>query len=168
MVQQKLFPYDKNYILKEAQFRTKNYLLRYMIEKVKEYYFMYHNPLGLEDDTILKIKSVKRYDLRLFEEFYQFLAGVYRFKEGNNQLTINFDGKSHYEKYSDEWTDAFKEWIDCFARHENFLKAVLEMSIFYVKDRKGFLAFNRLKLFLVNFFNIKLYKSKGLVPADVA
>ena len=66
----RLFPYDKNYILKEAQRESKSALLREMVESVKKAYLIRHNPLGLEDDPILKIKNCKKYDLNLFEEFY--------------------------------------------------------------------------------------------------
>ncbi len=164
----KLFKHDRNYILKEAQYVLQKHLLKQMINQVKNYYLKHYNPLGLEDDTVLKIKNTKKYNLELFYEFYRYISAVYRFQNIDNQLELIFDGKSHFEKFSEEWEDSFGRWIQEFCKHECFIKAVLEAAVFYEADRKGFLAFNRLKNFVTNHFEIRIYKRKGLVPMRVA
>jgi hypothetical protein len=166
--QKKLFKYDRNYILKDAQSHHKDRLLNLMVDDVKKYYLKHYNPLGLEDDAILKIKRTRKYCLQNFDEFYWYMAAIYRFQNTENQLEILFDGKSHFEKFGEEWSEAFMEWIKLFRKKENFIKAVLEASIFYATEHKGYLAFSRLKIFLINFFEIKLYKNRGLVIMKVA
>ena len=161
---QKLFPLDKNYILKEAQLARKNELLVALVEKVKNAYYCYCNPLGIEDDTILKIRNCNAYDLHLLEELYEHLAGIYRYKYGSNQLELLFDGTDHFHKYQADWSVVFLEWIDTFCKEENFLKAILEVTIFYPKDRKALLAEYRLRAFISQQFYIKVYKHKGIIP----
>jgi hypothetical protein len=164
----KLFKYDRNYILKDAQSKLQRRLLKLMIETVKDYYLKKYNPLGLEDDAILKIKHTNKYSLQHFDDFYWHLAGVYRYQNTENQLEILFDGTSHFEKFGHEWAQAFSQWIRDFCHKEAFIKAVLEASVFYSTDRKGYLAFSRLKNFLINHFEVKIYKRKGLVVMRVA
>lgn len=164
---QKLFPLDKNYILKEAQLSAKQYLLDRLVQEVKSSYLLYCNPLGLEDDTILKIRNYKKYDTSLLEEFYDNLAGIYRYKFGSNQLEFLFDGKDHFEKYQEEWAEMFMEWIRSFCKEENFLKAILEVTIFYPEGRKALLAGNRLKTFITQQLYIKVYKYRGIVPLKI-
>jgi len=164
----KLFKYDKNYILKEVQREMYENLLNKMAAYVKNYYLKRYNPLGLEDDAVLKIKRTKRYPLHLFSEFYWRLAAVYRYQKNSNQLELLFDGKSHHEKYGEEWSEAFLDWIKMFCREESFIKAVLETAIFYVEDRKGFMSFNRLNNFLATFFDVKITRKKGLIDLKAA
>ena len=163
----KLFKYDKNYILKEAQSSLKDELLLEMVKKVKTHYITYHNPLGLEDDTIIKIKSCQTYLTTDFEDFYYSIAGIYRFKYSDNQLEMIFDGKDHLQKYKEEWKLAFFRWIREFLKYNNFIKAVLEAAIF-CPDQKSLGIHNRMKYFLINFFGIKVYKYKGIVELKVA
>lgn len=164
----KLFNYDKNYILKEVQREMIDSLLNKMAHMVKEHYLRHYNPLGLEDDAILKIKKTKRYPLHLFSEFYWRLAAVYRYQKNSNQLELLFDGKSHHEKFSLEWSETFLNWVKLFCQEEAFIKAVLEAAIFFTEERKGFMSFNRLNHFLVAFFDVKITKRKGLIDLKAA
>jgi len=164
----KLFKYDKNYLLKEAQQNSRELLLKLMINRVKNYYLTYHNPLGLIDSAVLKIKNSRKYNLQNFEFFYNFLCGIYRYQNPDNQLEINFDGRSHLDIYSDQWIETFHQWIDEFVKHENFIKAVLEATVFFNGSQREVLAHNRMKYFLTNHFEIKLYKYKGLVAMKIA
>lgn len=165
---QKLFPLDKNYILKEAQVATEKELLNRLVEEVRFSYLQYCNPLGLEDDTVLKIKNYNKFNTTRLEEFYEHLAGIYRFKFGSNQLELLFDGKDHFEKYQEDWSEIFIEWIRGFCREENFLKAILEVTIFYPEGRKALLAGNRLKTYISQQLYIKVYKYKGIVPLKIS
>lgn len=164
----KLFKYDKNYLLKEAQQNSRTLLLKNMIDRVKNHYLTYHNPMGLVDSAVLKIQASKSYNLQNFDFFYNYLCGVYRYRNPDNQLEINFDGRSHLEIYRDQWHNAFNEWINEFVKQENFIKAVLEATVFFSGSQREILAHNRMKNFLSNYFEIKLYKYKGLVAMKIA
>ncbi len=167
-MQRKLFPFDKNHILKEAQLGCKEGLLKVLVENAKQSYLDLCNPLGLEDDPIRKIKSSRHFELNLLEEFYEHLAGIYRYKYGSNQLEFRFDGKSHYEKYREDWSETFHEWTAEFCRDVNFLKAILEVTVFYPKDRKALLAGNRLKTYISQQFYLKVYRYRGIVRLNAA
>jgi len=165
---QKYFKLDKNYILEQAQLDLEKELVVRIIDFSKEFYLSFYNPLGLEDDTVKAIKShTTEYTDRLVE-FYRNLAGIYRFKHGANQLEFLFDGNDHYEKYKIDWKAAFENWLGDFCLKPNFLKAILELTVFYPEDRKAFLAENRMKVFIEQHFALKLYKYKGIVEVKVA
>lgn len=165
---QKLFPLDKNYILKEAQIATEQGLLIQTVEEVKRSYLLFCNPLGLEDDAVLKIKNQKKYRTVHLKDFYENLAGIYRYKFGSNQLELLFDGKNHFEKYQEDWSGVFMQWIEDFCRDENFLKAILEVTIFYPEGRKALLAGNRLKAYISQYLSMKVYKYRGIVPLKIS
>jgi hypothetical protein len=76
---QKFFPLDKNYILKKVQADTKSHLLNWLSEEVKNIYLFKYNPLGIEDDIILKIKRANHYNLESLTNFYLELSGIYRY-----------------------------------------------------------------------------------------
>lgn len=158
-----LFPSDKNYILTEVQDSHKKYLLRFLVHHVKQYYLQHYNPLGLIDDTILEIQKEKKFPIKAFGEFYHDLAAIYRFRYGEVQLELLFDGTSHYEKYSSEWIDYFKKSIYSFCSNRYFIRAVLDIGVFHHHDRVAFLAGDRLKYFLTQYFSLRVYKYRGLM-----
>ncbi|MDH3710049.1 MAG: hypothetical protein OER04_09190 [Cyclobacteriaceae bacterium] len=163
-----LFPQDKNYILKEAQEKTKSQLLTDLAESARIIYLQKYNPLGLEDDTIKAIKSCRQPIIENLDNFYSELAGVYRYKIGSNQLEFIFSGKSHYEKYLDDWKEAFELWVEDFSLSPYFIRAVLEATILQPKDRVAYLASNRLKVYLSQYFQLKVYKYRGILPTKAA
>lgn len=164
----KFFPYDKNYILKEAQAAAQKDLLYCLIEKVKETYMIRYNPLGLEDDAILKIKNSYNYNLSHFTGFYKTISGLYRYTHNETQLEFVFDGRTHFEKFSDEWHAAFQAWTEELCRHHNFIKYVLEAAIFYNQDRKLQMVENRMQAFLTGYFEVKIYKYRGVPEYKIA
>jgi hypothetical protein len=165
----KFFPLDKNYILKEAQASCQKDLLSYMVKEVIRVYLVRYNPLDLEDDTILKIKSYQVKDLSVLRNFYLAISGVYRFKYGNNQLEFVFDGRSHFDKYQDDWSQCFKNWVRVFCEHRSFLKAVLDLTVFLPGDeRKVYMKDNRMKAFVSQFFELRLKKRKGVPVFKIA
>lgn len=160
---QKYFPLDKNYILEKAQLDLQEELIIHLINFSKDFYLDQHNPLGIIDSTITSVKNHKtRYTQRL-EEFYRHLAGVYRFNYGQNQLEFLFDGNDHYDQYRADWEITFKKWLVSFCNKPNFLRAVLELTVFYPEGRKSELAENRMKAFINQHFSLKIYKYKGIV-----
>lgn len=165
---QKYFPLDKNYILEQAQLDHEERLIVYLIDFAKKFYLDQFNPLGLEDDTVKQIKAHKTEYTDRLVEFYRNLAGVYRYKHGNNQLEFLFDGKDHYDKYTADWVATYEEWLVDFCLRPNFLKAVLELTVFYPEGRKAELAENRMKAFIHQHFELKIYKYKGIVKMKIA
>lgn len=159
----RLFPSDKNYLLSEAQSSQQEDLLQYLVSYVKDYYLQNYNPLGLIDDTILEIKKSKSYPIEAFDEFYHDLGAIYRFKHGEVQLELLFDGSSHDSKYVNEWADFFKQNIRSYCHNRYFLRAVLDIAVFHHHDRVAFLAGDRLKYFLNQYFGMKVYKYRGIM-----
>ncbi len=160
---QKYFPLDKNYILERAQLDLEEKLIVQLTDFCKTFYLNQYNPLGIEDAPIKAIKKHKSSYTPRLEEFYRNLAAVYRFKYGQNQLEFLFDGVDHYTKYSQDWEETFKMWLVDFCMKPNFLRAVLELTVFYPEGRKSELAENRMKAFIHQHFDLKIYKYKGIV-----
>lgn len=165
----KLFPSDKNYILKEVQVRTENEMLDWLVDYVKEYYETFHNPLGLIDNTIETIRSSTFYNSNLFQEFYNDLAGIYRYKHGETQLAFLFDGNSHYAKYKSEWKVTFMKWVTQLLSNRVVMRAFLEITVFGVdREKQVELILNRLKIYVENHFQLKIYKYRGIQEVNVA
>jgi len=159
----RLFPSDKNYILSEVQDEQKETLLKYLVKNVKQYYLLHYNPLGLVDDTIIRIKKAKDFPFEPFEEFYYDLAAIYRFKHGEVQLEFLFDGVSHNDKYQADWKRFFKQNIYAYCLNRYFIRAVLDVSVFHNQDRVAQLAGDRLKYFLSHYYAMKVYKFRGIM-----
>ncbi len=168
-VGKKLFPADKNYILKEVQVRTETELLNWLVEYVKEYYETFHNPLGLIDTTIETIRSASFTNAQIFEEFYNDLAGIYRYKHGEVQLAFLFDGDSHYTKYRSEWKVTFMKWVTQLLHNRVVMRAFLEITVFGVdREKQVELILNRLKSYVEQHFQLKIYKYKGIQEVNAA
>lgn len=168
-MQRKFFPRDKNYILEQAQLSQRDVLLQYLIDYVRIEYLLRCNPLGLADDTSLRIQNTVVNDFSKLEEFYLTLSGVFRFKfYGDNQLQFVFDGRDDLERYQDEWSSTFKRWTREFCQHNNFLKAVLELTVFYPEDYTPQMAGLRMSYFITKTFDVKVDGAKGIVEAKQA
>jgi hypothetical protein len=166
---QRFFKLDKNYILKEAQQASREELLQQMVAFVKDTYLRQSNPLGLVDDTVLRIQEARHPHTHKLHDFYHILAGVYRFKHGSNQLELLFDGLSHFEKYKQDWARGFEEWYRGFCQKPNFVRAVLEVSVFYPRQRKGQLAEARMRAFLSQQFDsMRIHKRYGILADKTA
>ncbi|MEQ8424073.1 MAG: hypothetical protein RIA63_05135 [Cyclobacteriaceae bacterium] len=164
----KFFPLDKNYLLEEAQLSLQDHLLRSLIDKVKEQYLARHNPLGLMDELTKKIVSYKPRNLKLLYPYYQNMAGVYRYKYGDNQLEIIWDGTDHTEMYKEEWSATFEEWTSTFCEQHQFLLAVMDLTVFLPLNRKAHLAENRMNAFIAQFFELKIHKNRGIMEMKIA
>jgi hypothetical protein len=164
----KFFPLDKNYLLEEAQLSLQDHLLRTLIETVKVEYMARHNPLLLMDELSLKVKNYKPKSLKQLYPFYQNIAAVYRYKYGDNQLEILWDGTDHSEQYKDDWSAAFQKWTLTFCEQHQFLFAVMDLTVFLPTNRKAHLAENRMNSFIAQFFELKIHKSRGIMDINVA
>jgi hypothetical protein len=164
----KYFSLDKNYILETAQLIQKDVLLYRLCETVKKIYSQRFNPLGLIDDTILKIQSHELEGLQNLEEFYNTLSGVYRYKNGSNQLDLVFDGRDHLEVYKQEWEHAFEKWVSELCQSPYIIKTILELTVFHQDGNRIDLPLSRMQGYIHKKFDLKLYKFKGLAPMRVA
>jgi hypothetical protein len=164
----KFFPLDKNYLLEEAQLSLQDVLLAQLQEKVKYHYELIHNPLGLDDSFSRLIMNYATSNYKPLYGFYQNLAAVYRYKYGDNQLAFAWDGRDHQEIYQSEWSTAFEQWTDDFCKHELFLQAVLDLTVFLPKNRHAHLAENRMNHFILKHFEVKFHKNRGIVQMKVA
>jgi hypothetical protein len=174
-VLRKFFPLDKNYLLEEAQLLLQDKLLFHLFDQVKKAYELQRNPLGLEDSFSLQIQNYKLLYLQPLETFYQNLAGVYRYKWGDSQLEFVWDGRDNEEKYTEDWSLFFEKSVSQFCQQELFVQAVLDVTVFLPKENPGekiekhlTMAENRMNHFMLQHFEVKLHKSKGIVNMKVA
>lgn len=166
---QRFFKLDKNYILREAQQESREELLQQLVTYVKQTYLQQHNPLGLIDDTILTIQQAENPPTKKLYDFYHILSGVYRYKNCSNQLELLFDGVSHFEKYQQEWKEGFTCWYKSFCQKPAFIKAVLEVTVFFPSQRKGQLAEGRMRAFLSQQFDdLRIHKRYGILESKSA
>jgi hypothetical protein len=163
-VLRKFFPSDKNYILEEAQLSLEQPLLQYLVDYVKVQYLLKYNPLGIVDEMSEKITNHKEQDYRHLHEFYLNLAGLFRFRHYNdNQLTFLFEGGDDFKKYQREWTEEFKRWVKEFCQQHNFLRAVLDLTVYYPVESPMLMVDNRMNAFITQHFEIKFHPQKGIV-----
>jgi hypothetical protein len=167
-VVQKFFPLDKNYVLEEAQLDRQEPLLVSLIEKVKLHYELRHNPLQVYDAFSEKIKSYQPSSLHLLERFYKTLAGVYRYKFGNNQLELLWGGENHFDKYKAEWSETFDQWTTQFCFREQFVQAILDLTVFLPENHDAQLAENRMNFVMLQLLAVRIHKKKGIVQMKVA
>jgi hypothetical protein len=162
-VVRKFFPLDKNYLLEEVQLELQDTLLLSLVGQVKGAYEARYNPLGIPDPLTLKIRDYKPSNLKPLSGFYLNLAGVYRYKFGQNQLEFLWDGNDHSEKYRSDWCDFFKENVARFCQTELFIRAVLDLTFFLPDNRNAQLAENRMNHFMLQTFEVKIHKQRGIV-----
>jgi hypothetical protein len=159
----KFFPLDKNYVLEEAQLCLRNSLLYYLVDFVKVEYLLKNNPLGIADDMSEKIRTHTSMDFRHLHDFYIVLAGIFRYNNySDNQLQFIFDGKDDFRKYQEEWSAQFKRWTKEFCQHPNFLRAVLDLTVFYPADSPVLMVDNRMNAFIAQHFEIRIHPQKGI------
>jgi hypothetical protein len=174
-VLRKFFPLDKNYLLEEVQLHLQDALLIQLFQQVKSSYERLHNSLGLKDSFSLKIQSYEPSSLQSLQIFYQNLAGVYRYKWGDSQLEFVWDGRDNGEKYREDWCLFFEKSVSQFCQQELFVQAVLDVTVFLPKENPDekiekhlTMAENRMNHFMLQHFEVKLHKSRGIVNMKVA
>jgi len=167
-VVRKFFPLDKNYLLKEAQSEQQDSLLLGLMSEVKRGYQELYNPLGIDDALSSRVMSYKAKNLQQLYPFYENLAAIYRFKFGETQLAFLWDGVDHQEKYRQDWATAFEKWVREFCEKELFIRAVLDMTVFVPDHRNAQLAESRMNHFILQHFEVKIHKQRGLVNQKVA
>ena len=129
MVQDYYFNQDKNYLLKNAQQAKKAVLLEKWVLQSIDGYMTMHNPMGLVDDFVRSILSVTHYNTAFLSETYDYLAAAYRFLYSSNQLEFLWDGRSHLQKYQEEWETQFDHWIYGFSMTDNINRPIIRACV---------------------------------------
>lgn len=158
---QKLFPLDKNYILRQAQTVMEEDLLDVMVIELKKSYTQLFNPLMLMDDTFSKILETKEFPRERIRIIYRQLCGVYRLKNGNNQLELLFDGRSHFEKFKEDWQNQFMDWLRELGNHEIYVKNMMRMTLLFDTASRAEWSENQCKFFINQYFNLKIVRRYG-------
>lgn len=165
----KFFPQDKNYILESVQLSLEQELLQYLVDFVKVEYLLRSNPLGLADATSTRIQEFELANIEQLKEFYLNLMAVYRYTHyHDNQLEFIFDGRDPAEKYQEEWTQAFRKYTRELALNDNFLRTVLDLTVFYPEDYTPQMAGLRLSSFISRKFELRFDPAKGIQRVKVA
>ncbi|WP_111669167.1 hypothetical protein [Algoriphagus litoralis] len=157
----KLFPLDKNYILRQAQFVLEEELIDQMIYELKRSYTYMYNPLRLMDQTYALILDTFDFPKDRVQLIYRQLCGIYRFKNRDNQLELLFDGRSHFDKFKEEWEAGFISWIKELGQHEQYVKTMLRMTLLYDTETRAEWAENHCKAFINQYFELKVVKRQG-------
>lgn len=165
---QKLFPLDKNYILRQAQSLLEEELLEEMVFELKKSYTLLYNPLMLMDDTFSRILDTHTFPKDRLRIIYRQLCGIYRFKNGDNQLELLFDGRTHLDKFKEDWTLQLRYWMRELGQHEPFVKTMLRMTLLYDTESRAEWAENNCKAFINQYFELKIVKRKGELRLKMA
>jgi hypothetical protein len=156
------FEKDKNVLLKTAQDAIFHKLAKRLVEITIEKYARYFNPLGLIDDTYRKILDYQYDDVTDLNGIYENLCVAYRYKHGDNQLEIIWDGRSHEEVYQDEWSIVFDSWVNDLTENHSLIKGVLQLTVFNEDKKNTFFIRNAIKGFINDYFEIKILKRNGI------
>lgn len=156
------FEKDRNVILKTSQQSLFNFLAGYLVKVAIDQYKVLFNPLGLVDDTFQKILDYQFENTEVLREVYENLSVMYRYKHGDNQLEIIWDGTTHEEKYAADWTDTFEHWIKELTNNQFFTKAVLQLTVFNDKKSNTFFIQNSVKGMINDYFEVKILKRNGV------
>ena len=165
MITRKFFPADKNYLLKEAQNSLTMELQVKMFEIIRDIYMQQFNPLGLQDDFIRSLNDIPLSRNDFFTRPYQLLCAIYRYQYGDNQLEFMWDGKSHIEKYQEEWDNAYSRWLKemCYV-NPSFTRAITKHVYAANADLNAIFIEKYLREQILKHFGFKLYRKRGLVP----
>ncbi len=151
-------------MLRAAQGFVEPQLLNYWVEKALDCYNVNENPMGLVDDFILELRSVKSFNTEFLIELYTLLAAIYRFKKGNNQLEFIWDGRSHYEVYAENWRVEFEEWMHIFCNQPEVYRAIIKICVLKYETNSKFL-FYGIRRIILSHFNVEIGRNRMLRSA---
>lgn len=158
---QKLFPLDKNYILRQAQSELEEDLIDRMVFELKRSYTLLYNPLRLMDQTYAQILDTFEFPRDRVRLIYRQLCGVYRFKHGDNQLEMLFDGRTHLDKFKEDWSAALIGYVQELGIYEQYVKTMLRMTLLFDSESRAEWAENHCKGFINQHFELKVVKRHG-------
>lgn len=158
---QKLFPLDKNYILRQAQSVLEEEMIDRMVFELKRSYTFLYNPLRLMDQTYAQILDTYDFPRERARLIYRQLCGIYRYKHGDNQLELLFDGRTHFEKFQEDWSGALVGYVQELGIHEQYVKTMLRMTLLFDTETRSEWAENHCKAFINRYFELKVVKRQG-------
>lgn len=165
---QKLFPLDKNYILRQAQSVLEDQLLDTMVYELRVSYIQLYNPLMLFDTTFEKILDSYFFPKDRIQLIYRQLCGIYRYKNGDNQLELLFDGRTHSDKFKEDWAAQFTAWLKELGQHEQYVKTMLRMTLLFDTESRAEWSENQCKSFINQYFELRIVKRKGELKLKTA
>lgn len=121
--------------------------------------------MGLEDDFIIQLRDKIALGKPLLDENYDILAAIYRLKHGDNQLEFQWDGRSHMEKYDEEWKAMYYQWIETLSGIREINRSVVKFATQGDGFNNEFLI-NAIRRSIASHFNLKvraqrLYKASA-------
>ena len=131
-----------------------------LVELKKSYTFLF-NPLQIMDHTYYRIMYTTEFPVDRIKIIYRQLCGIYRYKNRNNQLEFLFDGRTHFEKFQEDWTIAFTRYLRQLGQHEQYVKTMLRMTLLYDTETRAEWAENNCKSFINSYFDLKIVKRQG-------
>lgn len=158
----KNFEKDKNILLKMAQDQIFDNLAKRLVETTIRKYSQHFNPLGLVDDTFQQILDYEYQNVEELEGIYENLCVAYRYKYGDNQLEIIWDGKSHEDKYKEEWTETFNQWVNDLTDNPMIIKGILHLTVFNESKKNLTFVRNAIKGLINDYFEIRILKKNGV------
>jgi len=161
----KFFPLDKNYILEQAQFRSKQYLLSSLYQLAARCWTARQNPMGLQDQLSEKVMNYCSRSLDGLNAYYELTAAVYRFRHGSNQLELIWDGTDTADRYAEEWEHSFLSWSREYCKDPIFFQSILDLTVFLDANKDVRLLSLRMQRFLLSRFELRYSPAKGLISA---
>ena len=161
-IEERYFPADKNYLLKTVQAFSKHALVQQWALEAFNGYMLQENPLGLEDDFTISIKSEIGNGAFILEDIYDLIAAVYRYKHGDNQLSFLWDGRTHMEHYDEEWRKTFLSWIKTLCQNKEIYRSVIKAAMADNTTNTDFLAVS-VRRFVLRYFDVRLTRSQRLL-----
>lgn len=137
-------------------------MCKLLFEKTLDAYDTLFNPLGLEDSTTQQIKGFVLKDISNLEGIYENVAAIYRYQYGDSQLEIIWDGKTHHEKFHEDWSASYEEWIIDLCQNKSFIKGILHLTVFSEQKKNNFFVENSLKAIINEYFDLKVLTRNGI------
>jgi hypothetical protein len=113
------------------------------------------------DPTYLSILEGAAFPRERVRVIYRQLCGIYRFRHGDNQLELLFDGRTHVEKFQQDWSQALVSYVQQLGQHEPYVKTMLRMTLLFDTESRAEWAENHCKAFINQFFDLKVIKRHG-------
>ena len=136
--------------------------------ELKKSYTQLYKPLMLMDETFAKILDTYEYPKDRLRMIYRQICGIYRFKNKGNQLELLFDGRTHLEKFQEDWSRQLLEWVHELGYHEQYVKTMLRMTILFDTESRAEWSENHCKFFINESFDLKIIKQKGELKLKTA
>ena len=166
LIEEKYFTQDKNYLLKSVQAFSKESLLNEWINVILKAYSQQHNPMGLEDDFIVGLKTKLTRGKDLLADNYNILAAIYRHNHSDNQLEIMWDGRSHMEAYDADWKKMYLQWANHLSLIKEIQRPVIKYAVSDADMNHSFLS-QSIRRAILSHFGMRL-RSQTLYKVSAA